>query len=94
MAIADRRTHDRSRALRGNASRDAPRSSSGRDAERPGLHSHAEHGNDQTAFASRLAPTKAVKPDLSGSYCSLPSPPACGILRTHFLTRPRLAART
>ncbi|POA29730.1 hypothetical protein C1891_27245 [Pseudomonas sp. GW456-12-1-14-TSB6] len=37
---------DRSHALRGNASRDAPRSSSGGDAERPGLHSHAERGND------------------------------------------------
>ncbi|PMX02979.1 hypothetical protein C1X59_04915 [Pseudomonas sp. FW215-R2] len=37
---------DRSHALRGNTSRDAPRSSSGRDAERPGLHSHAERGNE------------------------------------------------
>ncbi|TMU77591.1 hypothetical protein FGA82_16975 [Pseudomonas fluorescens] len=37
---------DRSHALRGNASTDAPRSAFGRDAERPGRHSHAERGND------------------------------------------------
>ncbi|RAI61956.1 hypothetical protein DOZ69_24670 [Pseudomonas fluorescens] len=42
---------DRSHALRGNASRDAPRSSSGRDAERPGLHSHAERGNESWRWA-------------------------------------------
>ncbi|PYC06274.1 hypothetical protein DMX04_00065 [Pseudomonas koreensis] len=37
---------DRSCAQRRNASSDAPRSASERDAERPGLHSHAERGND------------------------------------------------
>ncbi|PMX25732.1 hypothetical protein C1X57_04520 [Pseudomonas sp. FW215-E1] len=48
------RSHvEASNRLRGNASRDAPRSSSGRDAERPGLHSHAERGNDQSGGKTR-----------------------------------------
>ncbi len=36
---------------RGNASTDAPRSALEGDAERPGLHSHAERGNDQWGTA-------------------------------------------
>ena len=47
---------DRSLALRGNASRDAPRHFPGlnvhrlRDAERPGRRYHAERGNDQLSY--------------------------------------------
>ncbi|PKH78811.1 hypothetical protein CXF97_19740 [Pseudomonas sp. Choline-02u-1] len=44
---AEQNVLDHSHALRGNASTDAPRSAFGRDAERPGLHSHAERGNDR-----------------------------------------------
>ncbi|CAI8934136.1 hypothetical protein EMIT0P294_30529 [Pseudomonas sp. IT-P294] len=38
---------DRSHALRGNAAKDAPRSACASDAERHGMHSHAERGNDR-----------------------------------------------
>ncbi|CAI8791608.1 hypothetical protein EMIT0P2_10373 [Pseudomonas sp. IT-P2] len=34
-----------------------------------------------------------VEPDLLGSFNALPSLPSYGILRTHFPTRPRIAAR-
>ena len=40
--------NDRSHALRGNAARDAPRSASECDAERHGMHSHAERGDDHS----------------------------------------------
>ncbi len=42
---------DRSRALRGNAARDAPRPFQMPNAERPLRHSHAERGNDLKHFA-------------------------------------------
>ncbi|TKJ79290.1 hypothetical protein PkoCFBP13504_21165 [Pseudomonas koreensis] len=59
----------RSHALRGNASRDAPRSGSVRDAERPGLHSHAERGNDRITVgfrsgrprSARIAPINSLR---------------------------------
>ncbi|KAA0994301.1 hypothetical protein FQ192_13260 [Pseudomonas sp. ANT_J12] len=46
--------NDRSHAPLGNAARDAPRPYGG-DAERHGLHSHAERGNDQSARRQTLA---------------------------------------
>ncbi len=46
MSFSSQVKADRSHALRGNASRDAPRPC-GDDAERHWLHSHAERGNDQ-----------------------------------------------
>ncbi|PTC18947.1 hypothetical protein C0J26_15200 [Pseudomonas baetica] len=62
---------DRSHAPRGNASRDAPRSGSEVDAERPRLHSHAERGNDRcgrawpnqsaTLMALTIAPNPAQR---------------------------------
>ncbi len=50
-----RSPHDRSHAPRGNASMDAPRPLW--DAERPGLHSHAERGNDQLEAQPTIART-------------------------------------
>ncbi|MBD0703262.1 hypothetical protein CF597_09615 [Pseudomonas sp. PSB1] len=47
IAVVQLASIDRSHALRGNTARDAPRSASRGDAERHGMHSHAERGNDQ-----------------------------------------------
>ena len=45
--IVARSVADRSHALRGNTYIDALRQRLGGDAERPGLHSHAERGNEK-----------------------------------------------
>ncbi|PQO99031.1 hypothetical protein C5612_26160 [Pseudomonas frederiksbergensis] len=47
------RINDRSHALRGNASRDAPRPG---DTERHRLRSHAERGNDRKAPSPQRSP--------------------------------------
>ncbi|SDN87684.1 hypothetical protein SAMN04489798_1403 [Pseudomonas arsenicoxydans] len=53
------RLHDRSHALRGNESMDALRPLW--DAERPGLHSHAERGNDQSSAISQPTIPRTMK---------------------------------